>query len=490
MNTRQTSTIKSRTILAFGLIMGISVALCGFACLRFHDIQQAAEGISARAIPASEIVSSMEMALAENGALIYKHIYSPSPPDMQELERKMTANMQKVDAAIARLDTMALSSAGRELLEAAKAAKTRQRELRTQIVTASRAATTPEESAKLCARARSELDPLIAAYAEALDKLNSQQRSEARSASGGMLGVATSSTLAMSVGSVASLILSIGWGIFMVRGINRVLSDVSRKLDDGAAQVASAAGQVSSSSQSLAQGASQQAASFEETSSSLQEVASMVKRNAENSQLASELAKLARAAGEQGVRDMRDMDTAMQAIKNSGDEIVKIIHTIDEIAFQTNLLALNAAVEAARAGEAGMGFAVVAEEVRSLARRSAEAAKETSAKIEGAITRTQRGVGINSKVAKALEEIVERVCQVDELVEEVAGVSNRQSQGIEQVTQAIGQMNSATQNTAASAQESASAAQELDAQAMAMKASVGNLLQLVGGKHAAGQSRA
>ena len=148
---------------------------------------------------------------------------------------------------------------------------------------------------------------------------------------------------------------------------------------------------ITASSQSLAEGASEQAASLEETSASLEEMSSMTRHNAENAQKANELAKQARSAADKGVADMQAMNAAMEAIKNSSDDIAKIIKTIDEIAFQTNILALNAAVEAARAGEAGMGFAVVADEVRNLAQRSAQAAKETAGQIEGAIS--QDGAG-------------------------------------------------------------------------------------------------
>jgi len=175
----------------------------------------------------------------------------------------------------------------------------------------------------------------------------------------------------------------------------------------------------------------------------------------------------------------------MDAIKVSSDDIAKIIKTIDEIAFQTNILALNAAVEAARAGEAGMGFAVVADEVRNLAQRCAQAAKETSGKIEGAIVKTGQGVDISSKVAVALNEIVSKVRQVDELVTEVANASREQTEGITQVNTAVSQMDKVTQSNAATAEESAAAAEELNSQAEVMKQSVAELLQLVSGESVA-----
>jgi methyl-accepting chemotaxis protein len=209
-------------------------------------------------------------------------------------------------------------------------------------------------------------------------------------------------------------------------------------------------------------------------------MASMTKRNAENARNANELAKQAREAADKGVNDMRTMSAAMEAIKVSSNDISKIIKTIDEIAFQTNILALNAAVEAARAGEAGMGFAVVADEVRSLAQRSAAAAKETADKIEGAIAKTGQGVEINSKVATALNDIMTKVRQVDELVTEVTSASREQTEGITQINTAVGQMDKVTQSNASNAEESAAAAEELNAQAGVMKESVNELLQLVG----------
>jgi hypothetical protein len=251
---------------------------------------------------------------------------------------------------------------------------------------------------------------------------------------------------------------------------------------DQAAEVSVATSQVSASSQSLAEGASEQAASLEETSSALEELSSMTKRNAANAQKVNDLAKQARLAADKGTADMQTMNAAMEAIKNSSADIAKIIKTIDEIAFQTNILALNAAVEAARAGEAGMGFAVVADEVRNLARRSAEAAKETAAKIEGAIGKTAQGVQISGQVAEALDEIAAKARQVDELAAEVAGASREQTQGITQINTAVGQMDTVTQSNAANAEESAAAAEELNAQAVAMKDSVAELLQLVGGQ--------
>ena len=293
----------------------------------------------------------------------------------------------------------------------------------------------------------------------------------------------------MAVGGLLVLVgVLTGFYFFNERSIVRPLTLAIQHLQESGEQTVLASNEITSTSQQLAEGASEQAASLEETSASLEEMASMTKRNAESSQQANELAKQARTAADKGVADMEAMSGAMEAIKASSDDIAKIIKTIDEIAFQTNILALNAAVEAARAGEAGMGFAVVADEVRNLAQRSAQAAKETAAKIEGAIAKTRQGVEINRKVTETLNEIVTKARQVDELAAEVAGASREQTQGIVQINVAVGQMDKVTQSNAASAEESAAAAQELNAQAEAMKNSVAELVKLVGGNSGANYS--
>jgi methyl-accepting chemotaxis protein len=301
--------------------------------------------------------------------------------------------------------------------------------------------------------------------------------------------MATMKTMALG-GLVVLLGVLTGFYFFNQRSIVRPLTAAIRHLEAASTQTNEAAREIGGSSQSLAEGAGEQAASLEETSSSLEELSSMTKRNAENAQKANDLAKQARSAADAGIADMQAMSTAMGAIKGSSDDIAKIIKTIDEIAFQTNILALNAAVEAARAGEAGMGFAVVADEVRNLAQRSAQAAKETAAKIEGAIANTAQGVDISQKVAGRLNEILGKARQVDELAAEVANASNEQTHGIVQINAAVGEMDKVTQSNAANAEESAAAAEELNAQAGMMKQAVVELLHLVGEAHAIAETKA
>jgi methyl-accepting chemotaxis protein len=327
---------------------------------------------------------------------------------------------------------------------------------------------------------REKLDPLFAAYRDQMMMLLKWNQNVAVAAATEMVSTARHAKVAASLIAGVALLTAITLGWITIRAINRTVRTVAASLGEGSEQVASAASQVSSSSQSLAEGASEQAASLEETSASLEEISSMTKRSAENARQAKSTASAARTSTDNGARQIQTMQGAMQAIKTASTDITKILKTIDEIAFQTNILALNAAVEAARAGEAGMGFAVVAEEVRALAQRCAAAARETATKIEDSVAKSQHGVEIGAEVARSFADIQHTIEALDGLVAEIATAANEQSQGIGQVTTAVSQMDKVTQSNASNAEETAAAAEELNGQSQMLKEAVAQLQALAG----------
>jgi len=475
-------TIGKRITAGFASVIIITLALGGFAYTRLVTIRNHSDRVAKLSLPTVEMVSRAQKNAKDYDRLVYKHIGSADKEDMSRLEVEISVDSADNAKIYDELGKLITEENGRALLDKTKTARAEYIHIRDAVLVISRQAT---NNAAAYGMARSQMDPVSDRYLIALGALIDFIRADAEGTSKTIQSAAQSSQIGILFGLVLGSLVGIGVAFSIIRGTGKILNGVASTLEDGSNQVASAARQVSSASQSLAEGASEQAASLEETSSSLEEMSSMTKRNTCNADKVNELARQTRVAADTGASDMQAMAAAMSEIKTSGDDIAKIIKTIDEIAFQTNILALNAAVEAARAGEAGMGFAVVADEVRNLAQRAAQSAKETSSKIENSVTKTAQGVQLTEKVAKSLQEIVTKARQVDELAAEVASASKEQTLGIEQVNIAVSQMDKVTQSNAASAEESASAAEELNAQAESLKAAVGDLLKMVNGQDTA-----
>jgi methyl-accepting chemotaxis protein len=293
-------------------------------------------------------------------------------------------------------------------------------------------------------------------------------------------------TIAWGVASAAAVAAVLaGLLAWLVRAtITRTLSSAIERLSENSAELNDTAGQIAETSRGLADGSSSQASSLEETSAALQEMAATAARNAQSARDATDLAQRTRAATEQGVSDVSQMASAMDAIKHSSSDIARIIKVINEIAFQTNILALNAAVEAARAGEAGAGFAIVAEEVRKLAQRTAVAANDTETQIAAAIGNSQRGVELTQHMASTLGQISEQARRVDSIVGEIARASQEQDVGITEITKAVNQIDQVVQSSAAIAETTATSAEELRRQDFELQDTVSTLQTLVGSHRA------
>lgn len=469
-------TIARRIILGFTAVILTAIALGAFAYIRLVTIKRGTTEIARQSVPGLLAIGGIESLARQNYSATLKYVAAKTAGERAALMSVIQTNITRINTLTNDYAATIEQPQARELFEGmlkARAAYVPAFKTVCQMIDEGKAA-------EAVAYFQTQVEPASSGFMSAIEAAVAQNKAATTLVTTRIDDSTRSAQNGILAGLGAAVAAAVAMSLIIILAINRVLTTVATTLDQGAGELAAAAGEVAAASQSLAEGNSEQAASLEETSASLEEMASMTRRNAEDAANAKELANQTRAAAEAGATDMRAMNTAMEAIKTSSDNIAKIIKTIDEIAFQTNILALNAAVEAARAGEAGMGFAVVAEEVRNLAQRSAQAARDTAERIEDSIRKSEDGVGISAKVAQALEEMVAKVRAMDQFVAGIAAASSEQSQGISQVNQAIGQMDKVTQSSAASAEETAGASEELNAQAVAVSESVAELMRLTG----------
>ena len=270
--------------------------------------------------------------------------------------------------------------------------------------------------------------------------------------------------------------------LLIIRTIEKPITIVTDSVNEGSSQVSVASSEVSKSSQRLAESTSVQVEKIMEVNQTLVNIKDLTENNAKSSEEVDKLAKEAGVSAEKSFISVEKMIDAVNKIKNTSDETVKILKSIEDIAFQTNILSLNAAVEAARAGEAGRGFEVVAEEVRKLAGRSSDAAKNTALLLEESQKNAEAGVKVSEEVKSSQNEIKESVDQVTLIASEVNMASKSQVEGITTISDAIVEINNFTEENAATAEEAAAASEELSAQAESLKGLASDLFQIVKGK--------
>lgn len=297
-----------------------------------------------------------------------------------------------------------------------------------------------------------------------------QMKSQARRAVNLMLG-----------GALITVLLGMALAFLITRMITRPVKQVIEELSSGAGQVDSAANEVAKSSETLAEGATEQAASLEETSASLETLSSTIKKNLSSIEDARAIMNDAKMIVRDADEKLALLISAVSGINEKSVGIGKVIKTIEDIAFQTNLLALNAAVEAARAGDAGAGFSVVADEVRNLAIRASEAAKNSTLMIEESISAVKSGASLTESTKEAFVNQQNLFMKISKLIDEIGTASSEQAEGISEINKAIAEVGVVVQGNASSAEEVSATSQELSAQAATMKGHVGKLTTLITG---------
>ncbi|NCX99768.1 MAG: hypothetical protein EBX35_14625, partial [Planctomycetia bacterium] len=467
------SATPRRIALGFLLVVGLAVALGLWAAWQIVRINSNVVQLATNSVPSVVTLNKIIQSSAAAGKAatgVIRGLASARQASMEEAA--FTAAKLAGDGLCAEYESLLSDAEDSRLFNDAKAAREAYLTSVLQAIALAKGDKRAEAEAAMIEQVEPLFDRTMLAFNKGIDhNIQLAGRETALAAGKVRTGLVTMLSLLAAVALIGGLI---GWRTVrstqaaldsidaaIQAGIdktNDALAGISDSLQHGADHTASSALQLTSASRSLATGCSEQGASVTETGASLEEISAMIRATADNASKAKEFANQARVAAQLGRQTMTEMTVAMQSIETSSLDISKIVKNIDEIAFQTNILALNAAVEAARAGEAGAGFAVVAEEVRSLAQRSAAAAKETADKIDAAIASTQRGSKSCANVGESLEQIVGKVTEADVLVAEIASAAKEQAQGIRQVGVAMTQMDKVTQGNASSAEQTSSAA--------------------------------
>ncbi len=468
-------TVGKRIAFAFTLLVVLTLALGFFALGRLSALGSKALTVTDKSLPSIYTTDQLQLCTYGNFSRLVRVLVTDNPAVLAKIQTDMKATSDRQTGLMKSFESQITTDQERTLFQAVQDARTPYTDKRAAIMKIS-----VNDRKTAGALTESELMPLFDKYIASLQALSDNAKTDSDDTSKTIKAGLLSSKTILLAGIGISTLLAVAISFLITRSLTNILNRIAQRLGDGSSQVALSSSHVASASQSLALGASEQAAALEETSSALEQIHSMTKRNSETADRASHLSDTAEKTAAKGNSAMHQMGDAIHGIENSANETAKIIKVIDEIAFQTNLLALNAAVEAARAGEAGKGFAVVAEEVRNLALRSAEAAKNTSNLIEGSVNNAKGGVAITGQVATILTDITTSSTSVNKLVGEIAAATREQNEGLQQVTTAISQIDRVTQSNAAAAEQSAAASQELSSQAEAMRTLVHELLTLVG----------
>jgi methyl-accepting chemotaxis protein len=471
-------TLRTKFIAGFGALLALAAALAVTSVHAMNSVNAQLDRVVHRMWLQADRTSQLEGTLAElagyQQAILLRSVLSD------------TAGVEHSRAAAAEAESR-VATLFSELVPTLESAHDREIVASLQSKADAARATRDEVSRLMAAQQMNEAlkvvgEKLIPAYEDIQQQarafLNDQRRE--------MGGAAEDARAKASANRMVAFFVIAGTGFCAVligislRRLTAAMNSMTAEVAKGADQVARAAIQMNSVSESLAQGASEQSASLEETSASAEQISSMVHKNAANSKTVAEYTTGANRLLTEANLKLNQMLDSMKDISTSSEKISRIIRVIDEIAFQTNILSLNAAVEAARAGEAGMGFAVVAEEVRNLAQRCSQAAKDTSILIAESITHARTGKVRLDEVAQAMQQVTSSSSEIGKLSEEVSSGSDEQSRGIEQISRAILQIQDVTQKAAASAEEGSAAGAQMRSESEHLNDAVLRLRKMLG----------
>ena len=497
--------ISARLVLGFGLMGALIAALGGVALREGSRLETGFDVVVRQDMPRMEMINGIgeqlsKIAIDQRDALLVQ-----TPEEYQQARQRLRAARQEIGELMQQIEAAVRDPKGHALYEAIAAQRSRyiagQDELFAMIDKGN------EGSAR--DYLNKNLRPMLASYMQAVDALKAFQKEglggSVEAAHVGVQSLQASVWTAVIMALVIGVLLAL-WIIHAItRPLRRAVSvtqavaggDLTVQVDahgrsetaqllhalrqmldglrqvvgqvrDGSGSVASASGQIAQANMDLSARTEEQASALEQTAASMEQLNSAVRQNADNADQANQLARSASEVAERGGTAVGEAVQTMQGISESSRKIAEIIQVIDAIAFQTNILALNAAVEAARAGEQGRGFAVVASEVRTLAGRSAEAAKEIKALITDSVQRVASGTAQVNAAGETMKEVVRAIHRVAALMGEISAASREQSQGVGQVGEAVSQMDQVTQQNASLVEEMAAAASSLESQAQAL----------------------
>jgi len=494
--------LKAKLVSAFGIILLMLASVGLFAVWQLRQVNAASTEIAENWLPSVNAISLVRDNVRVLRQIEFEHVLETEDAAMAKVEQVMVANLEEFAKRSKVYEPLISSPKERQLWDQFKQAREGYMRTHEQLVALSRKNQTDDARGLLAGASKLE----AAKMADMLDQLVALNTQGGEQASRNGDAIYAKSMLAICLAIGASLAVGLGLALILANGIakpvgqvveeiNRVaagdlshvpVSDradevgdiqraVGRMVDQlraivedvriGADSVATASSQIAHGTSDLSGRTEEQASSLEQTAASVEEMSGTVRTNADNAQQANQLANAASSVALQGGELVAQVVSNMGGIQASSQKISDIIGVIDGIAFQTNILALNAAVEAARAGEQGRGFAVVAGEVRSLAQRSANAAREIKTLINDSVERVNAGNELVHRAGSTIQDVVTQVRKVTDLVGEISHASLEQSQGIGQINQAVGQLDQMTQQNAALVEESMAAAESLKVQA-------------------------